>query len=142
MKKATDQVLVIPIYQQRFLLFAKEERGEELVAHELMFPSDRLREAERPSDGAVRIIEESLNLSAKKMRTLGKIYSEIDEVKQITHVFVATEFSKAKEFLSEDELVTTTDLVDSDALMGMIQKDQITSGNTLAALTLFLSKKL
>lgn len=135
-----DLVLVIPMYGDNFILAKTACRSNNDSF--LEFPIDFIKKNESLKNTACKILKQKINLIPQNLELLGEISFKLNSKIQIINVFFATKFTKSKQKLDKKETIfDDVDLINFNKFQLMISNNFIKSGPTLAAFSMFLSKK-
>lgn len=94
-----------------------------------------------PLEAAKRELKEETGLTAKKWEKLGEFYSANGLLQEKAHAYLATGLVQTGEHQQEEEGIDKIYKLPLAKVLDMIKNGEITDGQTISSLMLFLTKK-
>lgn len=126
--------VIIPVFDNATVSLVRQYRHP-AVRYLLEAPAGTLADGERPEVGAARELQEELGLVAARLEKLSEFFVSPGFCEEKMWVYLATELSKGKQFLDEDEILEVVRLPIADALE-MITSGEIQDAKTIIGLML------
>ncbi|MEL6796224.1 MAG: NUDIX hydrolase [Planctomycetota bacterium] len=132
-------VILVPILgrsdpDERELLLVRQTRpapGKPI----LELPAGTLEPGENPFGCAARELEEETGHRAATVTSLGRFYTSPGMSDELMHAFVATDLQRTEAAPEDDEDIEVV-RVRVSSISGMIEREELADGKSLAALTL------
>ncbi|MBQ7827177.1 MAG: NUDIX hydrolase [Clostridia bacterium] len=122
---------VVPITDNGGILAVRQYRYA-LGEVTLEIPAGKLDPNESPETCALRELAEETGMTAKRLISLGKIYTSVGFCDEVIHMYAATELTPHELSPDEDEFLTLT-AIPVEKFREMILSGEITDAKTVAA---------
>jgi ADP-ribose pyrophosphatase len=126
--------VIIPVFEDGAVALVRQYRHP-AVRYLLEAPAGTLMRGERPEEGAARELEEELGFVAGKLEQLSEFFVSPGFLEEKMWVYLATEMTKTKQQLEDDEIVEVVRIPFSQALE-MITDGEIEDAKTIIGLML------
>lgn len=126
--------VIVPIFEDGTVALVRQYRHP-AVRYLLEAPAGTLMRGERPEEGAARELEEELGFVAGKLEKLTEFFVSPGFLEEKMWVYLATEMTKTKQQLEDDEIVEVVRIPFSQALE-MITDGEIEDAKTIIGLML------
>ncbi|MBA2494935.1 MAG: NUDIX hydrolase [Acidobacteria bacterium] len=132
--KHNGSVVIVPIFADKTVALVKQYRhaaGKYL----LEIPAGTIEKNENPETGARRELEEEIGVTAENIEKLTEFYVSPGFLTEKMHVFLATNLTKTKQNLEEDELIEIEKITFEQAFE-KIKNGEIEDAKTIVGLIL------
>lgn len=126
--------VIVPAFEDGSVALVRQYRHP-AVRYLLEVPAGTLNKGERPEEGAARELEEELGFVAGRLEKLSEFYVSPGFCEEKMWLYLATELTKTKQNLEDDEIVDVVRLSFSQALE-MITDGEIEDAKTIIGLML------
>ncbi|MGH9908847.1 MAG: NUDIX hydrolase [Pyrinomonadaceae bacterium] len=126
--------VIIPVFEDGTVALVRQYRHP-AVRYLLEAPAGTLMRGERPDEGAARELEEELGFVAGKLEQLSEFFVSPGFLEEKMWLYLATEMTKTKQQLEDDEIVEVVRIPLSQALE-MITDGEIEDAKTIIGLML------
>lgn len=126
--------VIIPIFNDGIIALVRQYRHP-AVRYLLEAPAGTLKRGEVPEEGAARELEEELGFVAGRLQKLSEFFVSPGFCEEKMWIYLATELTKTKQQLEEDEILEVVRLPFSQAL-GMIRTGEIEDAKTIIGVML------
>ena len=123
---------IIPITDKQEVIMVRQFR-KPLDTVSLEIPAGKLSYGEDPYACGVRELEEETGYKAKKVESLGKIYTSPGFANEILHLYMATDLYKGVFNPDEDEFVET-EVIALEKLVQMIMQGEVKDAKSIIAI--------
>ncbi|MCB1024543.1 MAG: NUDIX hydrolase [Acidobacteria bacterium] len=131
--------VIVPVFEDMTIGFVRQYRhaAEKFL---LELPAGTLEKDETPENSALREVEEEIGYKAGKLEKLTEFYVSPGFLTEKMYLFMATDLTRSKQNLDEDEILTFERIPFADA-MKMIESGEIEDAKTMLGL-MFAKKQL
>ncbi len=124
--------VVVPVIDEKFVILAKQYRHA-AETYLLELPAGSVEGDETPEECAFREIEEEIGMKAGKLEKLTEFYVSPGFLTEKMHIYLATDLTKSKQNLDEDENISIVKLTFEQAFE-KIRNNEIVDAKTMLGL--------